>query len=62
MRWWFLLVAVVLLSPLWPATLHPASLHHETIPIFESRTGKVVLMETVRKSDEEWKRQLTPEQ
>ena len=32
------------------------------IPIFDSRAGKEVLMETVQKSDEEWKRQLTPEQ
>ena len=32
------------------------------IPIFQSETGKVVLMEPVRKSDEEWKKQLTPEQ
>jgi peptide-methionine (R)-S-oxide reductase len=32
------------------------------IPIFESRTGTVVLMEKVRKSDEEWRTQLSPEQ
>jgi peptide-methionine (R)-S-oxide reductase len=34
----------------------------QRIPIFDTHTGKVVLMEHVRKSDEEWKRQLTPEQ
>ena len=34
----------------------------QTIPIFESRTGKVVFMEKIVKSDEEWKKQLTPEQ
>ncbi len=34
----------------------------DQVPIFERRTGQVVLMEKVRKSDEEWKRQLTPEQ
>lgn len=32
------------------------------IPIFNSRTGKVELVDTVQKSDEEWKQQLTPEQ
>ena len=30
--------------------------------IFDSRTGKEVLMDTVRKSDAEWKQQLTTEQ
>ncbi len=34
----------------------------DTVPIFESRTGKVALMEKVVKTDAEWKRQLTPEQ
>ena len=34
----------------------------ETVPIVNARTGEVVLMEKVRKTDEEWKRQLTPEQ
>ena len=34
----------------------------EPIPIFDSRTGKVVLMERIQKSDEEWKKQLAPEQ
>jgi len=32
------------------------------IPIVEGRTGKVVFMERVVKSNEEWKRQLSPEQ
>ncbi len=32
------------------------------ILIFDSQTGKVVLMDTVRKTDEEWRKQLTPEQ
>ena len=36
--------------------------HREHIPIFESRTGKVGLMEKVRKTDAQWKQQLTPEQ
>ncbi len=39
-----------------------ASEQADRVPIFESRTGEVVLMETVHKSDEDWKRQLTPEQ
>ena len=30
--------------------------------IFDGETGKVVRMDVVRKPDEEWKRQLTPEQ
>ena len=34
----------------------------EQIPIVDGRTGKVVLMDTVQKTDAEWKRQLTPEQ
>ena len=34
----------------------------ENIPIFDRRAGKVVLVDVVRKTDEEWKRQLTPEQ
>jgi peptide-methionine (R)-S-oxide reductase len=34
----------------------------ERVPIFDAAAGRVVLMERVRKSDEEWKRQLTPEQ
>ena len=34
----------------------------ETVLIFDSRTGKEIVMDKVRKSDEEWKRQLTPEQ
>ena len=32
------------------------------VPIVDGRTGQVVLMDTVRKTEEEWKRQLTPEQ
>ena len=31
-------------------------------PMFDSRTGKVELMEPVVKSDAEWRKQLTPEQ
>jgi len=34
----------------------------ERIPIFDVRSGKVVLMDTVQKTDEEWKKQLTPQQ
>ena len=35
---------------------------HDQVTIFESRTGQMVLMDAVHKSDEEWKQQLTPEQ
>jgi len=42
------------------------TMDHETpptkVPIFDSQAGKVVLMDVVRKTDEAWKRQLTPEQ
>jgi len=34
----------------------------ERVLIFQSRTGEVVLMEQVRKSDAEWRKQPTPEQ
>lgn len=34
----------------------------DAIPIFDSRTGQVAVMDIVHKSDEEWRRQLTPEQ
>ena len=34
----------------------------ERVAIFDPRTGKVVLMEPIRKSDEAWRKQLTPEQ
>ena len=34
----------------------------ERIPIFDPQTGKVVPMDIVRKTDDEWKQQLSPEQ
>ena len=34
----------------------------ERVAIFDPRTNKVVLMEPIRKSDEEWRKQLTQEQ
>ena len=34
----------------------------ERVPIFDAMKGQVVLMETVRKSDAEWQKLLTPEQ
>jgi len=34
----------------------------DRIPIFDVQTGKVVLMEKVRKTNDEWKKLLTPEQ
>lgn len=39
-----------------------AAEHREQIPIFESRTGTVVLMKKVHKTDAQWRQQLTPEQ
>ena len=38
------------------------AMSQERIPIFNSATGTVELVEPVRKSDAEWGRQLTPEQ
>jgi len=40
----------------------PVMAEETRLPIFDSRTGKVELMEKVHKTDEEWKKQLTPEQ
>lgn len=34
----------------------------QTVRIVESRTGKEILMERVQKSEDEWRKQLTPEQ
>jgi len=47
---------------LYGMTSHDAEGQHQAIPIFDSQTGRVVLMDKVNKSDEEWKKQLTPEQ
>lgn len=43
-------------------TLIAAEEPDRRVPIVDGRTGQVVLMDTVRKTDEEWRRQLTPEQ
>ena len=40
----------------------PARAEEQKLPIFNSRTGKVELMEKVQKTDDEWKQRLTPEQ
>lgn len=39
-----------------------AASDEQSLPIFDSQTSQVVQMERVRKRDQEWKRQLTPEQ
>ena len=50
------------------STVHPESATQHasdgasSILIYDGRTGKEVLMDVVQKTDEEWKRQLTPEQ
>jgi len=54
-----LIVIMVLITLM---TAHHAEAQEQQVPIFESRTGEVVWMEKVHKSDEEWKKQLTPEQ
>ncbi len=48
--------------PLGAAERAPAKGQRDTVPIVDGRTGMVVLMEQVRKTDEEWKQLLTPEQ
>ena len=39
-----------------------ASAEQDVVEIFDTQRGVVVQMDAVRKTDEEWKRQLTPEQ
>ena len=64
-------LAALVLGILWPQAGSPSSEQEadahidgqpQVVPIVDARTGKVMLMEQVRKSDAEWKRQLTPEQ
>ena len=55
-RWRLLLGMISLMGfPLY-------GMEKETVSIFDSETGKVVQVEKVRKTEEEWKKQLTPEQ
>ena len=56
------LIVLTVVSTLSAMANPPADTPGQQVPIFDSRTGKVVLMETVQKTDEEWKKQLTPEQ
>ena len=53
-------------QPMWPSHVVLAEERSggadQRVPIFDTRTGTVVLMERVHKSDEEWKKILTPEQ
>ncbi len=44
-----------------PATIEGAK-SDNVVPIFNSQTGQVELMEKISKSDDEWKKLLTPEQ
>ena len=44
------------------APARAATPSHHQVPIVNGRTGEVVLMDAVEKSDAEWKQQLTPEQ
>ena len=61
-------VGVVLVGASWLFVVVRFSPHRavqadtQHVLIFDSQTGKVVLMEKVHKSDEEWRKQLTPEQ
>ena len=41
---------------------HDGEAQDQKIPIFESQTGVLTLMDPVKKSDVEWRTQLTPEQ
>jgi peptide-methionine (R)-S-oxide reductase len=54
-------VVSLLVLPVWGAGDDPAAESHRIL-IVDARTEKEVLMEQVRKSDAEWRSQLTPEQ
>jgi len=56
-----LLVVPVTVHRLGEPTRHPTA-QPQTVVLFDSLAGKEVVMEKVRKSNEEWQRQLTPEQ
>lgn len=57
-----LLTALLKTPPFYGMMGQEAAAGPQRIPIVESRTGTVVWMEKVRKRDDEWKKQLTPEQ
>ena len=57
-----LLTALLKPSPFYGMMGQEAAADPPRIPIVESRTGTVVWVEKVRKRDDEWKKQLTPEQ
>ena len=59
------IIAGVGLGGPWGHTGEPQGqqvMSHERIPIFNDATDKVELVEPVRKSEAEWRQQLTPEQ
>ncbi len=61
---WLVGVTLVALHahPLLAGTDHGQQGARQRIQVFDSRTGAVVLMDQVQKTEAEWKRQLTPEQ
>jgi len=56
------LVSILVLAFLVGGTMKGASEQGKTIAIFDARTGKVIQIEKVVKTDSEWKKILTPEQ
>ena len=59
-----ILIAMNLLATSWetPYLYAGTEADQGKVLIFDSREGKVILMDTVQKTDEEWKKLLTPEQ
>lgn len=53
---------ILLLTALVSLSLPLYGMEGRKIPIFDSRTGKVIQVEKIQKTDDEWKKQLTPEQ
>ena len=59
MRWW-VGAAVVVMGVCGVACAEEKS--SNTVEVFDTANGKVVVMERVQKTDEEWRKQLMPEQ
>ncbi len=56
------LISGLVLTALLMGSFSPARAESGKVLIYDALSGKKVFMEKVKKSDEEWKKQLTPEQ